>query len=197
MLLAASSKLGLSVENSLQFEKAQDTASTDFLTGLPNARSICAHLDSELSRSERSGLPLAVLLCDLNGFKTVNDNYGHLVGNKLLVEIAKNFRTVCREYDLVGRLGGDEFILVLPEFTLATIKELLPRVELAVEAAGQTVCGEKVVTASVGAAFYPQDGVTAEELLSEADRSMYEAKETHYRGRGLPSQTQLVIPAAG
>jgi diguanylate cyclase (GGDEF)-like protein/putative nucleotidyltransferase with HDIG domain len=197
MLLAASSKLGLSVENSLQFEKAQDTASTDFLTGLPNARSICAHLDSELSRSERSGLPLAVLLCDLNGFKTVNDNYGHLVGNKLLVEIAKNFRTVCREYDLVGRLGGDEFILVLPEFTLATVKELLPRVELAVEAAGQTVCGKKVVTASVGAAFYPQDGVTAEELLSEADRSMYEAKETHYRGRGLPSQTQLVIPAAG
>jgi diguanylate cyclase (GGDEF)-like protein len=197
MLLAASSKLGLSVENSLQFEKAQDTASTDFLTGLPNARSICAHLDSELSRSERSGLPLAVLLCDLNGFKTVNDNYGHLVGNKLLVEIAKNFRTVCREYDLVGRLGGDEFILVLPEFTLATVKELLPRVELAVEAAGQTVCGKKVVTASVGAAFYPQDGVTAEELLSEADRSMYEAKETHYRGRGLPSQTQLVIPTAG
>jgi diguanylate cyclase (GGDEF)-like protein/putative nucleotidyltransferase with HDIG domain len=197
MLLAASSKLGLSVENSLQFEKAQDTASTDFLTGLPNARSICAHLDSELSRSERSGLPLAVLLCDLNGFKTVNDNYGHLVGNKLLVEIAKNFRTVCREYDLVGRLGGDEFILVLPEFTLATVKELLPRVQLAVEVAGQTVCGKKVVTASVGAAFYPQDGVTAEELLSEADRSMYEAKETHYRGRDLPSQTQLVIPASG
>ncbi len=197
MLLAASSKLGLSVENSLQFEKAQDTASTDFLTGLPNARSICAHLDSELSRSERSGLPLAVLLCDLNGFKTVNDNYGHLVGNKLLVEIAKNFRTVCREYDLVGRLGGDEFILVLPEFTLATVKELLPRVQLAVEEAGQTVCGKKVVTASVGAAFYPQDGVTAEELLSEADRSMYEAKETHYRGRGLPSQSQLVVPTPG
>jgi diguanylate cyclase (GGDEF)-like protein/putative nucleotidyltransferase with HDIG domain len=196
MLLAASSKLGLSVENSLQFEKAQDTASTDFLTGLPNARSICAHLDSELSRSERSGLPLAVLLCDLNGFKTVNDNFGHLVGNKLLVEIAKKFRTVCREYDLVGRLGGDEFILVLPEFTLATVKELLPRVELAVEEAGQTICGKKVVTASVGAAFYPQDGVTAEELLSEADRSMYEAKETHYRGRGLLSQTQLVIPTA-
>jgi diguanylate cyclase (GGDEF)-like protein/putative nucleotidyltransferase with HDIG domain len=197
MLLAASSKLGLSVENSLQFEKAQDTASTDFLTGLPNARSICAHLDSELSRSERSGSPLAVLLCDLNGFKTVNDNFGHLVGNKLLVEIAKKFRTVCREYDLVGRLGGDEFILVLPEFTPATVKELLPRVELAVEEAGQAICGKKVVTASVGAAFYPQDGVTAEELLSEADRSMYEAKEAHYRGRGLPSQTQLVIPTAG
>jgi diguanylate cyclase (GGDEF)-like protein/putative nucleotidyltransferase with HDIG domain len=197
MLLAASSKLGLSVENSLQFEKAQDSASTDFLTGLPNARSICAHLDSELSRSERSGQPLAVLLCDLNGFKTVNDNYGHLVGNKLLEEIARNFRTVCREYDLVGRLGGDEFILVLPEFTTTTVKELLPRVQLAVEEAGRTVCGKKVVTASVGAAFYPQDGVTAEELLSEADRAMYEAKESHYRERGAPSLPQLVVPSHG
>jgi diguanylate cyclase (GGDEF)-like protein/putative nucleotidyltransferase with HDIG domain len=197
MLLAASSKLGLSVENSLQFEKAQDSASTDFLTGLPNARSICAHLDAELSRSERSAQPLAVLLCDLNGFKTVNDNYGHLVGNKLLEEIARNFRTVCREYDLVGRLGGDEFILVLPEFTTTTVKEFIPRVQLAVEDAGRTVCGKKVVTASVGAAFYPQDGVTAEELLSEADRAMYEAKEGHYRERGVPSTPQLVVPSHG
>ena len=197
MLLAASSKLGLSVENSLQFEKAQDSASTDFLTGLPNARSICAHLDSELARSERSGQPLAVLLCDLNGFKTVNDNFGHLVGNKLLEEIARNFRTVCREYDLVGRLGGDEFILVLPEFTTTTVKEFIPRVQLAVEDAGRTVCGKKVVTASVGAAFYPQDGVTAEELLSEADRAMYDAKESHYREKGVPLTPQLVVPSHG
>jgi diguanylate cyclase (GGDEF)-like protein/putative nucleotidyltransferase with HDIG domain len=197
MLLAASSKLGLSVENSLQFEKAQDSASTDFLTGLPNARSICAHLDSELARSKRSGQHLAVLLCDLNGFKTVNDNYGHLVGNKLLEQIARNLRTVCREFDLVGRLGGDEFILVLPEFTTTTVKELLPRVELAVEEAGEAICCKKVVTASVGAAFYPKDGLTAEELLSEADRSMYEAKENHYRERGAPSLPQIVVSSKG
>jgi diguanylate cyclase (GGDEF)-like protein/putative nucleotidyltransferase with HDIG domain len=197
MLLAASSKLGLSVENSLQFEKAQDSASTDFLTGLPNARSICAHLDGELARSKRSGQHLAVLLCDLNGFKTVNDNYGHLVGNKLLERIARNLRTVCREFDLVGRLGGDEFILVLPEFTTTTVKELLPRVELAVEEAGEAICCKKVVTASVGAAFYPKDGLTAEELLSEADRSMYEAKENHYRERSTPSLTQIVVSSNG
>jgi diguanylate cyclase (GGDEF)-like protein/putative nucleotidyltransferase with HDIG domain len=197
MLLAASSKLGLSVENSLQFEKAQDSASTDFLTGLPNARSICAHLDNELARSHRSGTPLAVLLCDLNGFKNVNDHYGHLVGNKLLEEIARNLRTVCREYDLVGRLGGDEFIVVLPEFTTATVKELLPRVQLAVADAGQTICGKKVVSASVGASYYPIDGTTAEELLSEADRMMYEAKETHYRERGVVSLPQLLVTSEG
>ena len=184
MLLAASSKLGLSVENALQFESAQDSASTDFLTGLPNARTICAHLENELARSGRSRRPLAVLLCDLNGFKTVNDNFGHLVGNKLLQEIAKNLRAICRDYDLVGRFGGDEFVLVLPEFDATSVKEFLPRLETAVEQAGQTICGKKAVSASVGRAFYPQDGVMAEDLLSEADRAMYESKENHYRERG-------------
>lgn len=192
MLLAASSKLGQSVENALEFEEAKDSASTDFLTGLPNARSICAHLDSELARSGRNGKTLAVLLCDLNGFKTVNDNYGHLTGNKLLQEIAKKMRTVCRDYDLVGRFGGDEFMFVLPEFDEASVKEFLPRVQAAVEEAAQTICSKKAVSVSVGSAFHPQDGVTAEELLSEADRAMYEAKENHYREKGDRLRTQLV-----
>jgi diguanylate cyclase (GGDEF)-like protein/putative nucleotidyltransferase with HDIG domain len=192
MLMAASSKLGQSVENALEFEKAQDSASTDFLTELPNARSICAHLNDELARSERNGKPLAVLLCDLNGFKTVNDNYGHLTGNKLLQAIAKNLRDVCRDYDLVGRLGGDEFILVLPEFDAATVAEFLPRVHGAVEDAAKTVCNRKTVSVSVGASFYPQHGVTPEELLSEADRAMYDDKETHYRERGDSLRSHLV-----
>lgn len=183
LLLAASSKLGLSVENALQFEKAQDTASTDFLTELPNARSICVHLEQEIARSRRNGIPLAVLLSDLNGFKSVNDNFGHLVGNKLLQEIAKNLKNACREYDQVGRLGGDEFVFILPELTKEGAEELMPRLELAVEEAGQSICGAKVVTASIGCAFYPKDGSTAEELLSEADRRMYETKETYYRLR--------------
>src|SRR5207249_8936185 len=74
LLFAASSKLGLSVENALQYEQAQSTASTDYLTGLPNARSICLHLDKELTRVRRSKGPLAALLCDLDGLKKVNDN---------------------------------------------------------------------------------------------------------------------------
>ena len=197
MLLAASSKLGQSVENALEFEKAQDSASTDFLTGLPNARSICTHLDEELARSARSGKPLAVLLCDLNGFKTVNDHYGHLTGNKLLQEIAKSLHGVCREYDLVGRLGGDEFILVLPEFGAPTVQEFLPRLQAAVEDAGQKVCGAKVVTVSSGAAYYPQHGVTSEDLLSEADRAMYESKELHYLRKEPGRHAQLVESLEG
>jgi len=191
LLLAASSKLGLSVENALQYERAQDTASTDFLTDLPNARSICVHLEKEIARSRRHGAPLAVLLCDLNGFKSVNDNFGHLVGNKLLQEIAKNAKNACRQYDQVGRLGGDEFVFVLPDFTAEQAQELKPRLEFAVEQASLSVCQAKGVTVSVGCAFYPGDGSTAEELLSEADRRMYESKEIHYKQLGESPRLQI------
>jgi diguanylate cyclase (GGDEF)-like protein len=180
LLLAASSKLGVSVENALQYEKAQSTASTDYLTGLPNARSICLHLEQELARVRRAKTPLAVLLCDLNGFKKVNDSFGHLTGNKLLQEIATRFKSSCREYDQVGRLGGDEFVFVLPEMTKENVAELLKRLTRAVEEASRSACPEMIVSVSVGCSFYPADGASGEELLSEADRSMYEAKEKHY-----------------
>jgi len=180
MLLAASSKLGVSIENALQYEKAQSTASTDFLTGLPNARSICLHLDTELARVRRSKGSLAVLLCDLDGFKAVNDKYGHLTGNRLLQEVATKFKSSCREYDQVGRLGGDEFVFVLSEVTKDLVAEMEERLTCAVQEASHSVCGETVVSVSVGSAFYPNDGVSAEELLSEADRSMYQIKEKHY-----------------
>jgi diguanylate cyclase (GGDEF)-like protein/putative nucleotidyltransferase with HDIG domain len=180
LLLAASSKLGLSVENAMQYEQAQNTASTDFLTGLHNTRSICLHLENELSRIRRSKRPLAVLLCDLNGFKKVNDQFGHLTGNKLLQEIAAKFKASCREYDQVGRLGGDEFVFVLPEMTQDMVAEIEKRLTRAVREASKSVCGDEIVSVSVGSAFYPKDGVSVEELLSEADRSMYEIKEKHY-----------------
>jgi diguanylate cyclase (GGDEF)-like protein/putative nucleotidyltransferase with HDIG domain len=180
LLLAASSKLGVSVENALQYEKAQSTASTDYLTGLPNARSICLHLEQELSRVRRAKTPLAVLLCDLNGFKKVNDRFGHLTGNKLLQEIATRFKSSCREYDQVGRLGGDEFVFVLPEMTKENVAELLKRLTRAVEEASRSACHEMIVSVSVGCSFYPADGASGEELLSEADRSMYDVKEKHY-----------------
>jgi diguanylate cyclase (GGDEF)-like protein/putative nucleotidyltransferase with HDIG domain len=180
LLLAASSKLGLSVENALQYEQAQSTASTDYLTGLPNARSICDHLEKELSRIRRSMKPLAVLMCDLNGFKKVNDKFGHLTGNKLLQEVASKFKGSCREYDQVGRLGGDEFVFVLPDMTKDLVTEIDKRLTRAVREASRSVCGEAIVSVSVGSAFYPADGLSVEDLLSEADRSMYEVKEKHY-----------------
>jgi diguanylate cyclase (GGDEF)-like protein/putative nucleotidyltransferase with HDIG domain len=192
LLLAASTKLGLSVENALQFERAQDTASTDFLTELPNARSICAHLEKEISRCGRTSKSLAVLVCDLNGFKSVNDNFGHLVGNKLLQQIARNLSVACRDYDQVGRLGGDEFVFVLPELSREEVDQLTPRLQAAVEDAALGVCMSKVVSVSIGSAYFPDDGETAEELLSEADRRMYETKEHHYKRQNETTKLESV-----
>ncbi len=180
MLLAGSSKLGVSVENALQYERAQSTASTDFLTGLPNARSICQHLEKELSRVRRTKTPLAVLLCDLNGFKKVNDTFGHLTGNRLLQEAATRFRSSCREYDQVGRLGGDEFVFVLPEVTKENVAEMQKRLSRAIQEASRSACPDMIISVSVGCSFYPEDGASGEELLSEADRNMYDIKEKHY-----------------
>src|SRR6266852_2084186 len=187
LLLAASSKLGLSVENALQFEQAQSTASTDYLTGLPNARSICLHLEQELSRVRRTKRPLAVLLCELNGFKKVNDTYGHLTGNMLLQEIAVRFKSACREYDQVGRLGGDEFVFVLPEMTKENVAEMGNRLSRAVQEASPEANSEAAISMSVGCAFYPHDGTSSEELLSQADRAMYESKERHYSKQEVAS----------
>ena len=180
LLLAASSKLGLSVENAMQYEQAQSTACTDYLTGLPNARSICLHLEKELIRIRRSRRPLAVLMCDLDGFKKVNDKFGHLTGNKLLQEVAAKFKSSCREYDQVGRLGGDEFVFVLPEVTKDLVAEMEKRLGRAVKEASRAICGETIVSVSVGNALFPDNGLSSEDLLAEADRSMYQVKEKHY-----------------
>jgi diguanylate cyclase (GGDEF)-like protein/putative nucleotidyltransferase with HDIG domain len=191
LLLAASSKLGLSVENAMQFEHAEDTASTDFLTGLPNARAICAHLERELARCKRTNSQLAVLLCDLNGFKNVNDKFGHIMGNKLLTDVGRNFRAASRECDQVGRLGGDEFVLVLPDCTPEGVQELRKRLEQAVEAASVLVCGDNAVSVSIGCAFHPSNGTTVDELLAEADQTMYLCKAAHYKQEEELGRMQL------
>src|SRR5207253_7029324 len=84
ILLAITSKVALSVENALKYRMAESSATTDYLTGLPNARALFLHLDSELARCRRSRTPLAVLVCDLDGFKQINDKSGHLEGNRVL-----------------------------------------------------------------------------------------------------------------
>ena len=114
ILLAISSKVSLAVENALIFRQVEDSATTDYLSGLPNARSLFLRLDSEVARCRRSGEPLCVVVCDLDGFKQINDRFGHLEGNKVLRLVSEALRSRCREYDYVARMGGDEFVLLLP-----------------------------------------------------------------------------------
>jgi len=177
ILMAVAPKIGLAVENALKFQQAESSAATDYMTGLPNARSLFLHLDAEISRCRRQESPLVVLVCDLNGFKQVNDRFGHLEGNRILSIMAAKFRECCREYDYVARMGGDEFVLVMPGVHMDSLTPTLQRLRAAATEAGREVCGEDILSLSIGHAFYPEDGSDAEQLLAEADRRMYAVKQ--------------------
>jgi len=177
ILMAVASKLALAVENALKYEKAESSAATDYMTGLPNARSLFLHLDAEISRCRRQDSPLVVLVCDLNGFKQVNDRFGHLEGNRVLKTVATKFKECSREYDYVARMGGDEFVLVMPGVRLDSLPPTLKRLREAAAEAGREVCKEDILSLSIGHSFYPDDGNDAEQMLSEADRRMYAAKQ--------------------
>jgi diguanylate cyclase (GGDEF)-like protein/putative nucleotidyltransferase with HDIG domain len=177
ILMAVASKLALAVENALKYQQAESSAATDYMTSLPNARSLFLHLDAEISRCRRQESPLAVLVCDLNGFKQVNDRFGHLEGNRILRIVAAKFKDCCREYDYVARMGGDEFVLVMPGVRLDSLGPTFQRLRTAANEAGREVCKEDIVSLSIGHSLYPEDGADAEQLLSEADRRMYIAKQ--------------------
>jgi diguanylate cyclase (GGDEF)-like protein/putative nucleotidyltransferase with HDIG domain len=180
ILQAISAKLGLSIENALKYQIAESHATVDYMTGLPNARSLFLHLDDELTRCRRLHTPLAVVVCDLDGFKHVNDRFGHLAGNKVLHSVASGLKQTCRQYDYVARLGGDEFVVIMPGFDTAAIKEKTQLFQGIAMEAGIQVCKEPVLSMSSGVAVYPNDGLDAEQLLAEADRRMYAEKQSHH-----------------
>ena len=182
ILLAISPKLAMSIENALKYRQAECSATTDFLTGLPNARSLFLHLDSELARCKRQKEPLSVLVCDLDGFKQVNDRLGHLEGNRGLQLVAKGLKEVCREYDYAGRLGGDEFVVVFPGLRQDAARAMSERLRQVATKVGRQIWGEDLLSLSVGEAHYPEDGADADQLLTEADRRMYKSKQGRAHG---------------
>jgi diguanylate cyclase (GGDEF)-like protein/putative nucleotidyltransferase with HDIG domain len=180
ILLAVASKVALSVENALKYQQAESSATTDYLTGLPNARSLFMHLAQEVARCRRMKTSLAVLVCDIDGFKQINDSFGHLEGDRLLREFTAQVKDVCRGYDYVARMGGDEFVITAPGLTPEAAAEKAERLNQAAIESGGTVCGRDVITLSVGIAYCPEDGFDVERLLAEADRRMYSMKEIHH-----------------
>jgi len=194
VLLAIASKVGICIENALKFQQAESSATTDYLTGLPNARSLFLHLDRELARCKRSHTPLAVMVCDLDGFKQINDRFGHLEGNKVLRIFADFMKAVCREYDYVARMGGDEFVIVAPGMTPRAAEEKGAHLLTLAREAGRQVCGHDFLSVSFGCAFYPESGSDAEQLLTEADRRMYVVKQAQHE-RAERMQDHSASPA--
>jgi diguanylate cyclase (GGDEF)-like protein len=165
----------LDLQESLKF-----AANHDFLTKLLNRAETLAGLNRELSRSERNGQSVAVILADIDHFKRINDTHGHAAGDEALKEVARRLKAELRPYDLAGRYGGEEFLLVLPGCSLNAALSRAEQVRSAVSRQFQTAIGMLPITLSMGVAVnHPNSGVTVSELLQQADQALYRAK-----GRG-------------
>jgi len=149
----------------------------DELTGLPNRSLLQDRFNQAMSQAKRHNKPLALLLLDLDEFKCVNDNLGHVVGDKLLLAVVERLAASIRGADTACRYGGDEFVIMLPEIDNAVMAAAVAakvRVRLRKP---YIIDGYEIrITASVGAAVYPADGQTYDELIKQADIAMYRAK---------------------
>jgi diguanylate cyclase (GGDEF)-like protein len=196
IVLAVSTKVALAIDNALKYQRAESSATTDYLTGLPNARSLFIQLDHELSRAKRGHSGLGLMVCDLDNFKQINDCYGHLTGNKVLQLFAQSLRGVFREYDYAARMGGDEFVVVVPGLVEEAAAAKVLALRRVISEISSQLTGEASLGVSVGVAFFPEDGTDAEQLLAEADRKMYNVKKASHGERRSSSPARAHVMAA-
>ena len=170
---------GIALDNALRVQRAEALSVTDDLTNLYNSRYLSQVLRRETKRASRSGRPLSLLFVDLDGFKSINDTYGHLYGSRALVEAAGVIRASARETDMVARFGGDEFALILPDTGSDGATAVGERLRARV-AAHMFLQGDGLsipLTVSVGVATLPDVAASAEGLIQAADKAMYWVKD--------------------
>lgn len=156
----------------------------DDLTDLPNRKMLDRHIKKALARSKRHGHPFALMFLDLDDFKMINDERGHEIGDKYLIEITKRLDNCVREEDLIARFGGDEFIVVFEETEQTEIETIAGRILDSLQSPVFINDDELKVSASIGVSLYPEHGETKEALIRRADQAMYAAKhdgKNHYQ----------------
>jgi diguanylate cyclase (GGDEF)-like protein len=152
---------------------------TDGLTGLLNRKHILELLDREISRSRRYGHPVSVLMLDIDHFKNVNDTYGHQTGDAVMRRLADCLCETVRENDLVGRYGGEEFLILLPDSNARNSAQTAQRIRKMVQDLEIETSNENVsVTVSIGVSSYPQYGQDANAVICAADAALYQAKSS-------------------
>ncbi len=186
----ASDAIGMS----LQHAESESRALTDPMTDLPNARSLQMQFEKEAARAGRSGSNFQLLMLDLDGFKAVNDTFGHKAGDKLLKGLAEVMLGQLRDYDFLARYAGDEFVAIVPETDAEGIRDLCQRIEKAVSSFALPV-GEGSfarVGISIGTASYPVHGETIDQVIIAADKAMYAVKADRKQAKAAKS-----LPAIG
>jgi diguanylate cyclase (GGDEF)-like protein len=168
----------IAVENARLFAEVQRLSNTDELTGLYNRRQFFELAGCEFERACRYRHPLSAIMIDTDHFKQVNDTYGHAVGDQVLKDMGTRFRENLRKIDIIGRYGGDEFSILLPEDDLDSAHHAAERLRRCIaDSPVDTNQGPLAVTVSVGVAAFSQDCLSLKSLLDRADIAMYVAKE--------------------
>lgn len=188
-LLETVSKIaGDAIAKSLLHAEAATHALTDPITSLPNARALRLEFEKEVKRATRSDSSFQILMLDLDGFKAVNDNYGHKVGDQMLTALGGVIRNELRDYDFLARYAGDEFVALIPDTDADNVRELCRRIQAAVEAFGIEVSPGEVarVGVSIGSAAYPGSGESFDQLIISADKAMYSEKARRKAIRDVP-----------
>lgn len=169
----------IAIQNAQLHQKVKQQAITDELTGLYNFRYIKGRLEEEVKRAQRFKHPLALIMADIDHFKEFNDDYGHLEGNKALQNIAGILQLNVREVDIVGRFGGEEFIIILPEANREEAKKIAERIRSKVEKcnfADEKNHPERKITISLGITSCFQENITPQDLVRKVDQALYLAK---------------------
>ena len=178
LLHFVAAQVGIAIERVRMQEQLQHMARHDALTGLPNRQLFLDRLDAALARAVRSAGGFALLYLDLDDFKRVNDVHGHAVGDRLLCEVARRLEGAVRDVDTVGRIGGDEFVILLEGVDQASDAfRIAAKIEQVF--AQPLALGDTMLTTgpSIGLAMYPADGLRAAQLIERADLAMYRAKQ--------------------
>ena len=181
------------INNAIIYEEAKTSAMTDLLTGLLNARAFYSHCEQEFSTAARFNQQLTLLNMDIDGFKLINDTYGHQVGDRILIQVAQVLRRQFREANILTRYAGDEFLAILPSIDRRTAIALTERIQRSIEGFNYKLRDGKSISLgiSIGSASFPEDGRTIEELMTQADKRMYENKKVRSSTR-KPGQADIV-----
>jgi diguanylate cyclase (GGDEF)-like protein len=174
----------IAIENAILFQRTEQLTITDDLTRLFNSRYLNLYLGREIKRCKRHGIPLSVIFLDLDGFKGINDQFGHLAGSGTLTEVGTILAQGVRESDILARYGGDEFVAVLPETPASGALVIAERLRRAIEEHRflEPLGLAARISASFGISTYPDHALTPEGLIQKADQAMYRVKEREKNG---------------